>query len=205
MGPTNHVIVVGAGLGGLACALHLAAAGREVTVLERAGPGRAGRRISVDGLEFDTGPTVLTVPDLIAEPLDAVGEQPDDWLDLTRLDPAYRAHYPDGTTLDVLTDTDRMAEEIARVCGPAEADGYRRFVALRQRPVATGARRLHRPQPRLPARPDSANLPALLRGAFRTLSARSAEFFEDPRTQRIFSFQACTPGWPRSTRWPSTP
>src|SRR5262245_4303974 len=128
-GPTDRVVVVGAGLGGLACAVRLAGAGREITVLEReAGPGgRAGRQ-RLSGYEFDTGPTVLTMPELIAETLAAVGEDLADWLDLTRLDPAYRAHFPDGSTLDVIADTARMAGEVSRVCGPREADGYLRFV-----------------------------------------------------------------------------
>jgi phytoene desaturase len=127
-GPTDSVVVVGAGLGGLACALHLAGAGRQVTVLEREPvPGGRAGRLTDSGYDFDTGPTVLTMPDLIAEALDAVGENLADWLDLTPLDPAYRAHYPDGSTLDVVTDTVRMAAEISRVCGPREADGYLRF------------------------------------------------------------------------------
>ncbi|HEY7274252.1 MAG TPA: FAD-dependent oxidoreductase, partial [Actinoplanes sp.] len=133
-GPTDRVVVVGAGLGGLACALHLAAAGREVTVVEREpGPGGRAGRLSVDGYEFDTGPTVLTMPELIAAPLAAVGENLDDWLELEPLDPAYRAFYPDGSTLDVRTDTVRMAAEISRVCGPREADGYLRFVDFARR------------------------------------------------------------------------
>ncbi|MET0415611.1 MAG: FAD-dependent oxidoreductase, partial [Actinoplanes sp.] len=128
-GATDHVVVVGAGLGGLACALHLAAAGRQVTVVERESvPGGRAGRLSLSGYEFDTGPTVLTMPGLIEEPLAAVGEKLSDWLELTSLDPAYRAYYPDGSTLDVKTDTVRMAAEISRVCGPREADGYLRFV-----------------------------------------------------------------------------
>ena len=94
-GRTDRVVIVGAGLGGLACALHLAAAGREVTVLERESvPGGLAGRLSVDGYEFDTGPTVLTAPELIAEPLAAVGEKLDDWLDA---DPA-RPGLPRATT-----------------------------------------------------------------------------------------------------------
>src|SRR3954470_16215591 len=97
-GRTDRVVIVGAGLGGLACALHLAATGREVVVVERdAGPGGRAGRLSISGYEFDTGPTVLTAPELLAEPFAAVGENLDDWLSLTRLDPAYRAHYPDGS------------------------------------------------------------------------------------------------------------
>src|SRR5262245_7109639 len=86
-GATDRVVIVGAGLGGLACALHLTAAGREVTVVERdSAPGGRAGRLTIDGYEFDTGPTVLTMPSLIEEALGAVGEELSDWLDLVRLD-----------------------------------------------------------------------------------------------------------------------
>lgn len=195
-GPTDRVVIVGAGLGGLSCALHLAAAGREVTILEReAGPGGRAGRLSVDGFEFDTGPTVLTAPELIAEPLAAVGEDLADWLTLTRLDPAYRAYFPDGSHLDVISDPDRMAEQITRVCGPREADGYRRFVDF-----ATELWRLERDDfiarnldaPWSVVRP---NLFRLIRhGAFRTLSDKVGQYFRDPRLRRIFTFQALYAG-----------
>jgi phytoene desaturase len=195
-GPTDRVVIVGAGLGGLACALHLAATGRDVTVLERESvPGGRAGRLSVDGFEFDTGPTVLTVPDLIAEPLAAVGENLDDWLTLTRLDPAYRAFYPDGSTLDVITDPDRMADEIRRVCGSREAEGYRRFVTF-----AAELWRLERDDfiARNLDTPVDLLRPGLLRllrtGAFRHLSAKIGQYFHDPRTQRIFSFQSLYAG-----------
>jgi phytoene desaturase len=195
-GPTDRVVVVGAGLGGLAAALYLAASGREVTVLEReAVPGGLAGRIVRQGFEFDTGPTVLTMPGLIADALGAVGEELDDWLTLTRLDPAYRAFYPDGSTLDVITDPDRMAAEITRVCGPREADGYRRFVSF-----AAELWRLERDDfiARNLDAPWDLLRPGLLRlvrtGAFRRLSAKVGEYFKDPRTQRIFSFQALYAG-----------
>ncbi|NYH44342.1 phytoene desaturase [Micromonospora jinlongensis] len=195
-GRTDRVVVVGAGLGGLACALHLAGSGRQVTVLERelVPGGRAGR-LGVNGYEFDTGPTVLTMPDLIAEALGAVGEELHDWLDLTPVDPAYRAYYPDGSTLDVLTDTTRMAAEISRVCGPREADGYLRFVDY-----ARELWRLERADfidRNLDAPTDliTGNLLKLLAsGAFRRLQTKINQFFRDPRTQRIFSFQAMYAG-----------
>ncbi|MDG4807133.1 phytoene desaturase family protein [Micromonospora sp. WMMD1120] len=195
-GRTDRVVVVGAGLGGLACALHLAGSGRQVTLLERESvPGGRAGRLGVDGYEFDTGPTVLTMPDLIAEALGAVGEELRDWLDLTPLDPAYRAYYPDGSTLDVLTDTTRMAAEISRVCGPREADGYLRFVDY-----ARELWRLERAdfiERNLDAPTDliTGNLLKLLAGgAFRRLQTKINQFFRDPRTQRIFSFQAMYAG-----------
>lgn len=195
-GRTDRVVVVGAGLGGLACALHLAGSGRQVTVLEREPvPGGRAGRLGVDGYEFDTGPTVLTMPDLIAEALGAVGEELHDWLDLTPVDPAYRAYYPDGSTLDVLTDTTRMAAEISRVCGPREADGYLRFVDY-----ARELWRLERAdfiERNLDAPTDliTGNLLKLLAsGAFRRFQTKINQFFRDPRTQRIFSFQAMYAG-----------
>ncbi|HEY7175369.1 MAG TPA: FAD-dependent oxidoreductase, partial [Micromonosporaceae bacterium] len=129
-GPSDRVVIVGAGLGGLACAVRLAATGRDVTVVEREPtPGGRAGRLDVDGYTFDTGPTVLTMPQLLADVFAAVGEDMSDWLALSRLDPAYRAFFPDGSTLDVIADTVRMAAEISRVCGPREADGYLRFAS----------------------------------------------------------------------------
>ncbi|MEH1012497.1 phytoene desaturase family protein [Micromonospora sp. CPCC 206060] len=195
-GRTDRVVVVGAGLGGLAAALHLAGSGRQVTVVEREPvPGGRAGRLSLDGYEFDTGPTVLTMPELIAEALDAVGEELTDWFDLTPLDPAYRAYYPDGSTLDVITDTARMAAEISRVCGPREADGYLRFVDY-----ARNLWRLERTDfidRNLDAPTDllTGNLLKLLAtGAFRRLQTKIDQFFRDPRTRRIFSFQAMYAG-----------
>ena len=128
-GPTNRVVIVGAGLAGLSAALRLVGAGREVTVIERESiPGGRAGMISDAGYQFDTGPTVLTMPDLIADALDCVGEELSDWLELQPVDPLYRAYYPDGSRLDVHADPQRMADEIRRVISPAEATGYLRYV-----------------------------------------------------------------------------
>jgi phytoene desaturase len=195
-GPTDRVVVVGAGLGGLATAIRLAAAGRSVTVLEREDyPGGRAGKLSVDGYEFDTGPTVLTMPSLLEDLLGTVGEDLSAWLPMTRLDPAYRAHFPDGSTLDVIADTARMAGEVARVCGSREADGYLRFVdhareLWRLERDDFIDRNLDRPQDLV-----TANLwRLLLRGGFGRLQSRVDSFFADPRTRRIFSFQAMYAG-----------
>ena len=136
-GPTDSVVVVGAGLGGLSAALHLAGAGRNVTVIEReAIPGGRAGMIRDHGYFFDTGPSVLTMPELIAQPLAAVGEHLDDWLSLQRLDPAYRACFADGSTIHVRGDVDAMYEEIASPCSRRDAEGYRREVVLEDVDVA---------------------------------------------------------------------
>jgi len=196
VGPTDRVVVVGAGLGGLSAALRLAAAGRAVTVLERepAPGGRAGR-LELDGYSFDTGPTVLTMPELIADALGAVGERLADWLELEPVDPLYRAHYPDGSTLDVHADVEAMAAEVERVCGPTEAAGYRRFVdyvsALYRAQLRSFIdRNLDSPLQLLG--PDLLRL-LRLRG-FGRLAPAVARHLKDPRTQRVFSFQALYAG-----------
>ncbi|HEY9475748.1 MAG TPA: phytoene desaturase family protein [Mycobacteriales bacterium] len=196
VGRTDRIVVVGAGLGGLSAALRLAAAGREVTVVERASvPGGRAGLLSIDGYSFDTGPTVLTMPDLIAQTLGCVGERMEDWLDLRPVDPAYRAHFPDGSTLDVHADVATMAEEVRRVCGPREADGYRRFVRFASRLYQLEMaefidRNLDSPLDLLS--PGLVRLAAL--GGFRRLAPKVGRYLRDPRTRRIFTFQAMYAG-----------
>jgi phytoene desaturase len=195
-GNAERVVIVGAGLGGLSCALYLAGTGRQVTVLERAMiPGGRAGRLSANGFEFDTGPTVLTMPELIADALASVGEELSDWLSLTPLDPAYRAFYADGSHLDVIADPDRMADEVSRVCGPREADGYRRFVSYARRLWQLERadfieRNVDSPRDLL-----TSNLLRLLAaGAFGRLQNRVNRFLHDERTRRVFSFQAMYAG-----------
>jgi len=195
-GPTDRVVVVGAGLSGLSAALHLAGAGRQVTVVERAEvPGGRAGLLEVDGYRFDTGPTVLTMPHLIADALGAVGEELDDWLDLQPVAPLYRAFYPDGSRLDVHADRERMAEEVRQVCGPQEARGYERYVEFVSRLYDLEMRDFIESNTDSPLgllTPDLARLVAA--GGFRRLAPKVASYLRDPRTQRVFSFQAMYAG-----------
>jgi phytoene desaturase len=195
-GRTDRVVVVGAGLGGLSAALRLAGAGRDVVLVEREQlPGGRAGRIDIGGYQIDTGPTVLTMPSLVADALECVDERLDDWLDLRRVDPAYRAFFPDGSRLDVIADVERMAAEVAAVCGPREADGYRRY--------ADYARRLfdlerHAFMDRNLDSPLSLLTPSLARlvamGGFGSLAPKVGSFMRDPRLRRVFSFQALYAG-----------
>jgi phytoene desaturase len=195
-GATDSVVVVGAGLGGLSAALRLAAAGRSVTVLEReAVPGGRAGLVSDGGYAFDTGPMVLTMPDLLADALGCVGEDLRDWLDLRPVDPLYRATFPDGSRLHVRADVDAMAEEIAGVCGRREADGYRRFVDFVSELYRLQIRDFidrNLDSPRDVLTPALARLAAI--GGFRTLAGTVASYLSDPRTRRVFSFQAMYAG-----------
>lgn len=195
-GPTDHIVIVGAGLGGLSAALRLAGAGRRVTVLEReAGPGGRAGRLALGDYQFDTGPTVLTMPELLADALDCVGENLEDWLTLTRLDPMYRAFFADGSSLDVRADPADTAAQIRALCGPAEAAGFERFVTLVTDMFRVQFAHFIDAQVDSPLtlmRPALARLAAL--GGFRRLAPVVDRHLRDERTRRLFSFQAMYAG-----------
>lgn len=197
-GRTDHVVVVGAGLSGLSAALHLLGAGRRVTVVEQgAVPGGRAGRLDLGGYRFDTGPTVLTMPELVEEALNAVGESLSDRLDLRPVEPAYRARFADGATLDVHADAEAMEAEVRRFAGPREAAGYR---ALRR--WLTSLYRVERDEfiganfdsPLDLLTPRLARL-AALRG-FARLEPSVARFIADERLRRVFTFQSLYAGVP---------
>jgi phytoene desaturase len=96
------VAVVGAGLGGLAAAARLASLGHRVTVLEQAAVvgGKLGW-YSRDGHSFDTGPSLLTWPQVYRDLFAATGGRLEEAVDLVRLDPAVDYRFSDGARLRV--------------------------------------------------------------------------------------------------------
>ena len=195
-GPTDHVVIVGAGLAGLSAALRLAGAGRKVTVLERESvPGGRNGLLKKDGYSFDTGPSVLTMPSLINDAFNCVGEDMKDWLELSPLTPLYRAFYADGSQLDVHADTNEMEAEIAKHISSSEAAGYRRYVDFVTKLYKYEMndfidRNIDSPLNLLT--PNLARLIAL--GGFRRLSPKVNQFMKDPRLQKVYSFQAMYAG-----------
>ncbi|MEV4637281.1 phytoene desaturase family protein [Actinoplanes sp. NPDC049548] len=116
----SRIVVVGAGVGGLAAAVRLASAGHEVTVHERAAEvgGKLGR-YERDGFLFDTGPSLLTLPQVFTD----LGID----LDPEPLDPVVRHVFPDGSTLDSSSDPAVFTERIADAFGAAAAADWTRF------------------------------------------------------------------------------
>ncbi|MET7655174.1 phytoene desaturase [Streptomyces sp. NPDC005486] len=197
-GRTDHVVVVGAGLAGLSAALHLLGAGRRVTVVERdALPGGRAGRLVRGGYRIDTGPTVLTMPDLADEAFAAVGDSLYDRVDLIPLHPAYRARFADGSSIDVHTGAEAMEAEVRRFAGAGEAAGYRRLRDWLERLYRAQMRQFidaNFDSPWQLLTPDLARLAAL--GGFGRLDAGIGRHLKDERLRRVFSFQALYAGVP---------
>jgi phytoene desaturase len=192
------VVVIGAGLGGLAAAAHARGRGHDVTIVERGSrPGGRAGIIEAAGYRIDNGPTVLTMPNLLADAFKAVGADMNDHCPVRRVDPMYRAVYADGSTLHVRHGRQAMSEEIARFSGAKDAEGFGRFCDWLER--------LYNAE--MPnfidanfdsvldlAKPWRAGLDLIRLGGFGRLGPKVATFFDDERLRRIFSFQAMYAG-----------
>jgi phytoene desaturase len=113
-------LVLGAGMAGLAAAIELARGGADVTVVEKAsGPGGKAGELRRDGFRFDTGPTVVTLPDVLEAPFRDLGRPLP--VALRPLEPLARYRFASGRVLDVRRDVEATCAQLA----PEEARAYR--------------------------------------------------------------------------------
>ncbi|MCC5790560.1 MAG: phytoene desaturase [Opitutales bacterium] len=130
---TPETLVIGAGLGGLSAAIHLAARGRKVHLLEKNDrPGGKCHVFERDGFRFDTGPSVLTMPFVLDELFAAAGEKTADHLTIEPVEPACRYFFSDGTRFDAPGNQKDFLAAIAREF-PDDAVGAEKFFAYTAR------------------------------------------------------------------------
>jgi phytoene desaturase len=193
-----RIAVVGAGLGGLAAACHLAGNGHEVVVVERGSrPGGLAGQLEAEGFRIDTGPSVLTMTGILSDTFAAAGASMADHLTLAPVDPMYRACFPDGSELHVRHGIDAMREEIAAFAGAREAEAFVRFCAWLRELADVELphfidRNFDSPVDLVRAPGAAAQLVRL--GAFRRLAPKVASYFHDERLQQVFSFQSLYAG-----------
>lgn len=111
----RQAVVIGSGFGGLAAAIRLQAAGVRTTLVERRQQlgGRAGQ-LREAGYTFDTGPSLITAPDLLDDVFRTAGKRLRDYVSLVPLDPFYRVWFHDGSHMDYTADRERMIAAMAR-------------------------------------------------------------------------------------------
>jgi 1-hydroxycarotenoid 3,4-desaturase len=134
IGVSESVIVIGAGMGGLAAAALLAARGADVLVLERSdAPGGKLSQAAVDGAAIDAGPTVLTMRDVFEQLFADAGSSLGDHLRLVPADILARHAWPDGSRLDLFADMQRSRDAFGAFGGPAAVRAFDGFSAEAKR------------------------------------------------------------------------
>lgn len=125
---SKEVIIIGAGPGGLAAAIQLAASGLRVKILERL-PIIGGRTstIEADGYKFDLGPTFFLYPRVLDEIFKCAGTALEREVEMVRLDPQYRIAFGAGGTLDCSPNIAHMEQQIAAL-SPADAPNFKKFL-----------------------------------------------------------------------------
>ncbi|HVM14559.1 MAG TPA: phytoene desaturase family protein [Egibacteraceae bacterium] len=124
-----RVVVVGAGVGGLAAAARLAAVGHDVVVCEQAATvGGKLARHEADGFAWDTGPSLLTMPQVLEELFAATGDPLDGVLRLHPVEPIARYRFHDGTVLDSTADLDAFCDRLDDALRPGSGDDWRRLM-----------------------------------------------------------------------------
>lgn len=186
-----RAVVIGAGMGGLAAAIRLAAAGCRVTVIETAEtPGGKARARRTEAGPAAMGPTVLTMKSEVDSLFALCGTTTEAEVQITRLPRLARHWWPDSGPLDLYPDREANIDAIRAFAGDREAQGFARFdtaaralydafeqpVMRAPKPDLTAIARATLAQPRL--------WPALLPGM--TLDRWLGQFFKDPRLRQLF-------------------
>ena len=187
----KSVIVIGAGIGGITAAIHLARRGLNVTVLEKnSRPGGRCDRFSREGHHFDAGPTLMVMPLLYEAEFAALGTSLHEQLDLKRVDPTYHLVFDDGSRLALTSDLKSMQEQL-EAFERGSFSGLLRYMEQGHRHYQVGMEKLvNRDFRKASDFFKIEHLPLLHKlkpftNHYRNMSA----YFDDPRLKAAFTFQ----------------
>ncbi len=188
----KQIVIIGAGMGGLAAALRLRAQGFEVTVLEKqARPGGRSSVIEEAGFRVDTGPTILVMKEAFDDTYQALGLDINDRINFKLIDPNYRIYYHDGSHLDMFSRMPQLAAEVERIA-PGMAERLFRFIGDNAKKYELGMEFVDRNFDRIT---DLANPAAGLRlfqtKAHQNMYKQVARYFDgNDKLAKAFSFHS---------------
>ncbi|GKV57232.1 dehydrosqualene desaturase [Sporosarcina sp. NCCP-2222] len=189
----KKVIVIGAGVAGLASAIRLQYLGYDVELFEKeALPGGKMHRIEKDGYLFDLGPTIVMMPEIYRELFEFCGRNPDDYIPMERLDPMYSVYFGKeaGDHLEISSDLTRLMETFENV-SDEDAQGFLNYLQeIHKRYLIAKEHFLQRPFRR---KSDFYNV-AMIRQGLRLKTFGNADKFvskyiKDERLKQMISFQ----------------
>ena len=126
----SRVVVIGAGVGGLAVAARLSVKGHSVTIIEQS--DRVGGKLHThrrNGYAFDTGPSLFTLPAVYRDLYLKTGKSLEESVDLQPVEPAFHYHFADGSSLLLPgVDPAKCADAIAEVMGAEAGQQWRAFM-----------------------------------------------------------------------------
>ena len=186
---SRRMVIIGAGLGGLATALRSAVHGWTVTVCEQG--ATVGGKMNIfesNGFRFDTGPSLITLPHIFQDLFASAGERFEDYCTLRRLSPLTQYRYPDGTKLLYPAPLPEMLEGI-RSIEPSDVDGFWRFMKLGAKIYELSRGTFFTRSPFSP--PSFREIGALkhfpLRYAWGNYAATVAAHFRSPHLRQLFN------------------
>lgn len=188
---TKSVIVIGAGIGGIVAATHLAQRGFNVTVVEKnARPGGRCDHLIRDGHHFDTGPTLLVMPLLYDLEFQALGKSFREMVDLQRVDPTYRLVFDDGSQLSLTSDMKSLEQQL-ETFEKGSFQGLLRYLAEGGRHYHLGIDKLvNRDFRKMTDFFRLEHIPLLYQvKPFANHYRNVSTYFHDPRLRSAFTFQ----------------
>ena len=185
----KSAIVIGAGLGGLAVALRLAARGWRVTVCEQTGsPGGKMNRWETGGFRFDTGPSLITMPWVFEELFEAAGTRLRDHVEPVCVHPMAEYHFDDGARFTHSADLPAWLDTV-RGLENGDASGFFSFMALGARLFELSKATFFKQSPFDPPDPSAAgalrHLP--LRRGWGNYDSTVRHFFLSPHLRQMFN------------------
>lgn len=188
----KKICVIGAGLGGLSAAIRLANKGFEVDLYEQnSTPGGKAGEIKEMGYRFDTGPSLLTMPQVIKDLFSECGENIDDYLSINRLELICKYFYPDGSILNGYSDQDKFGKEIDEKTSDSSASLNKYLTYCKTIYELAGDLFLTKDPSSISTYLNSKALKTLLNvgkiDPFRTINKANESFFKDQRLVQLFN------------------